>query len=216
MLGPEGAAAGADVPQRLGDQARVSVRKTRRTSQRALLDEDVFVSILHIERRRAERARKRFVLVLVDFKKSLACNAEDINISAFEAALSTTTRETDIIGWYLEGSTLGVIGTELGTASNEAIREKFLEKIQKLFEQALGLENCVNVFLSFHFFPEECGEGRWEPFRKYTLCCEMKKKDNTYRTILAIKRGIGILGSTFALGFLGARRNASAKSRGYI
>jgi len=38
---------------------------------RALLSEDAFVSMLYLERRRAERAQKRFVLVLVDVKRVL-------------------------------------------------------------------------------------------------------------------------------------------------
>ena len=35
------------------------------------MSEDAFVSMLYLERRRAERAQKRFVLVLVDVKRAL-------------------------------------------------------------------------------------------------------------------------------------------------
>jgi len=34
-----------------------------------LLNEDAFVSMLYLERRRAERAQNRFVLILVDVQK---------------------------------------------------------------------------------------------------------------------------------------------------
>ncbi|HWS18914.1 MAG TPA: hypothetical protein VN223_12895, partial [Candidatus Elarobacter sp.] len=54
--------------QKLKDNAPAT---SMENEARALLSEDAFVSMLYLERRRAERAQKRFVLVLVDVKRAL-------------------------------------------------------------------------------------------------------------------------------------------------
>src|SRR6266481_256266 len=78
--------------------AHVSVHEQGNAPQRTLLSEDAFISMLYLERRRAERAQKRFVLVLVDVKKGNGLNHKDRELSALVGALSDATRETDIIG----------------------------------------------------------------------------------------------------------------------
>jgi len=49
---------------------------------RLLLPESAFVSMLYQERRRAERAKRRFVLVLVDVRKALSSDHKDRTLSA--------------------------------------------------------------------------------------------------------------------------------------
>ena len=60
-----------DIPN-LEVRAHMSMLNMGNTPSRSLLNEDAFVSMLYLERRRAERARKRFVLILLDVKKALA------------------------------------------------------------------------------------------------------------------------------------------------
>src|ERR1700748_511086 len=71
---------------------------------RALLSEDAFDSMLYLERRRAERAQKRFVLVLVDVKRALDEGHKSKTLGKIAVALTNSTRETDILGWYLENN----------------------------------------------------------------------------------------------------------------
>ncbi|HTQ58615.1 MAG TPA: sugar transferase [Candidatus Solibacter sp.] len=172
------------------------------SDQRAQLDESVFSSMLYLERRRAERARKRFVLVLVDFNEPAETQKAQRLLSSFASELINTTRETDIVGWYLENSILGVIGTDLGAASDAVVRERFLTKIQRVAEQTLPREESGRIFLSFHFFPEESGEEPGDNSANITLYPELKEKENTRRIALAVKRGIDVLGSALALLFL--------------
>src|SRR5215467_1474676 len=75
--------------------------KPRTPETRLLLDEDAFVSMLYLERRRAERAQKRFMLMLVDIKNVIAESYRKQTLSQIIAPLTNITRETDIIGWYL-------------------------------------------------------------------------------------------------------------------
>jgi exopolysaccharide biosynthesis polyprenyl glycosylphosphotransferase len=185
--------------RKLDVHAHVSVHEQGNAPQRTLLSEDAFISMLYLERRRAERAQKRFVLVLVDVKKGNGLNHKDRELSALVGALSDATRETDIIGWYLENNLFGVIGTELGNATNQVVQERFLSKVRKAFESTLGRENGVGISISFHFFPEEIGEEGGDHSANFTLYPELQKKESTQRGALALKRAIDILGSAAAL-----------------
>jgi exopolysaccharide biosynthesis polyprenyl glycosylphosphotransferase len=185
--------------RKLGMHAHVSVHEQGNAPQRTLLSEDAFISMLYLERRRAERAQKRFVLVLVDVKKGNGVNHKDRELSALVGALSEATRETDIIGWYLENSLFGVIGTELGNATNQVVQERFLSKIRKAFESTLGREKSAGISISFHFFPDEIGEEGSDHSANFTLYPELQKKESTQRGALALKRAIDILGSAAAL-----------------
>jgi hypothetical protein len=195
MMSPNSATKRTEGQHKWDVRAYLSSREREHTSRLALLEESTFVSMLYLERRRAERARKRFVLVLIDLNHSLGGDWKNGGMSAFPAALLETTRETDVIGWYLENSVVGVIGTDLGTASNQVVREKFLVKIQKVFEATLQPGKNAKVSVSFHFFPEESGEAGRDYSANITLYPELKKKEDGHRISLAIKHGIDIVGS---------------------
>src|SRR5437868_9845599 len=140
--------------RRLDVKAHVSLPDPGNTPVRLLLPESAFVSMLYLERRRAELAKKRFVLVLVDVRKALSSDHKDRTLGALNHAISQSTRETDIIGWYVENEVIGLIGTELGEADNQLIEKKFLDKIRKMCRAVLGTERTASISVSFHFFPK--------------------------------------------------------------
>ena len=113
-----------------------------------------------------------------------------------------STRETDIIGWYLENNLMGVIGTELGKATNQVVQERFLSKLRTIFESAIGLERSASISVSFHFFPEEYQNGDNDHSANIALYPEFQKRENTKKVPLAIKRFIDVVGSGAALVFL--------------
>src|SRR5881296_1704236 len=81
-----------------------------------LLPEPMFLRALCLERKRAERSRKFFVLMLLDQgKPSQNGNGNGLLNKAVSAILSSI-RETDIAGWYTGNTALGVIFAELGAA----------------------------------------------------------------------------------------------------
>jgi lipopolysaccharide/colanic/teichoic acid biosynthesis glycosyltransferase len=187
---------------RLEVRAHLSVPDMGNSPSRMLLSEDAFVSMLYLERRRAERARNRFVLVLVDVRENLAGSGRERTVKALTKALNEATRETDIIGWYVEGDLMGVIGTELGKASNEVVQKRFVEKLRAIFDATLGREKSASIFVSFHFFPEETNQGSEDHSANIKLYPEWKKRETARRVPLAIKRGIDVVGSAAALALL--------------
>jgi len=173
------------------------------TPPRLLLNEDAFVSMLYLERRRAERAQNRFVLILVDVQKVVSgVSGKDRMVQLLAKSLSEATRETDIIGWYLDNSLMGVIGTELGKASNELVQKRFLDKLRKIFESTLGIEKSASISVSFHFFPEEYASGANDHSANIKLYPEIQKREDARKVPLAIKRAIDLAGSAAALVFL--------------
>jgi lipopolysaccharide/colanic/teichoic acid biosynthesis glycosyltransferase len=184
-------------------RAHLSVQEMGSTPSRTLLNEDAFVSMLYLERRRAERAGNRFVLILVDVKKNLTGNScKERLVQTLTRTLSEATRETDIIGWYVENSLMGVIGTELGKATNETVQKRFLGKFRNIFELTLGVEKSASISISFHFFPEESDKGGEDHTANIKLYPELEKHDRARKIPLAIKRCIDVVGSAAALIFL--------------
>ena len=183
-------------------RAHLSVPNMGNTPARMLLNEDAFVSMLYLERRRAERAQNRFVLILVDVQKVVSgVSSKDRMVQLLAKSLSEATRETDIIGWYLDNSMMGVIGTELGKASNEVVQKRFLDKLRKIFESTLGIEKGASISVSFHFFPEEYGSGANDHSANIKLYPEIQKREDARKVPLAIKRAIDLAGSAAALVF---------------
>src|SRR3989442_13801185 len=113
-----------------------------------LLSEESFIRVLCIERKRAERSRKLFLLMLADVRRLLANDDRSDLPQKLASALSASTRDTDINGWYKDNSILGVIFTEISGADKSSI----LSTISAKVTTALGKNE---IPISFYFFPEE-------------------------------------------------------------
>src|SRR5262249_8525706 len=81
-----------------------------------ILESRAFIRILYLERKRAERSGRSFVLMLLESARLLKTERDRGNLPEVLDALAQSTRDTDITGWYKDGSALGVIFTELGSA----------------------------------------------------------------------------------------------------
>ena len=138
---------------------RVPGNNADKVSMRMILSEDAFMSMLYLERRRAERAQKRYVLLMVDVRDAILDKHKVRTLEKITRTLCSVTRETDIIGWYVYDHILGVIATEIGKATSSEVRERISQKFRAAFLEALGPNKASQISLSFHFFPEEHGEG---------------------------------------------------------
>src|SRR5579871_557811 len=71
---------------------------------RALLKEDLFHSLLSRELSRTQRSDRAIVLVLARFH----AGTDDRTMQRLAAMMSSCVRQTDSIGWYETGGTLGL------------------------------------------------------------------------------------------------------------
>jgi len=180
-------------------RSHLSVFNMGNVPARMLLNEDAFASMLYLERRRAERAQNHFVLVLVDIRKIVEGKQRERMIRGLTWALTEATRETDIIGWYLENDLMGVIGTALNGASKKIIEARFYSKLCHSFAAALGIERSSSIKISFHFFPEDYHDREYNLSVNMALYPEINKRDNANRVSQAVKRCIDVIGSGAAL-----------------
>src|SRR6266568_4426913 len=116
------------------------------------LAENIFHSMLTLERRRAERSRKPFVLMLLDANLENG-SAAGILRQAVDVIL-TSKRETDIIGWYKESAILGVIFAEVNIEGECLVTETLRTKIETLLAKHLGRGKAAKIAISVHVFPE--------------------------------------------------------------
>lgn len=162
--------------------------------------EDMFARLLCLERKRAERSRKPFALMIIDASKPLQTDRRDIVLELLALALSLSTRETDIWGWYTEGSVIGVLLTEIGSIDTDVLRNKMLFKVHSALRTNLGPGELDEIHISFHVFPEDAGPQNGGPAdTELHLYPDLHRKNGTEKHARLIKRLIDIAGSLTAL-----------------
>ena len=184
---------------RLNKDAHLTLAKRGVSDGRIVLHEDAFVAMLYLERRRAERAQKRFLLMLIDIKGAIADGQKNRTLGKVTGALLSVTRETDIVGWYLEDHLIGVICTEVGKAKSKTVQGILLDKVKTAFVQALPAEKVSKITVSFHFFPEEAEEGGTDHSANITLYPDLSRQEESRKFALGIKRSMDVVGSAAAM-----------------
>ena len=165
--------------------------------------EELFTKLLCLERKRAERSRKAFVLMLIDASKLLQADRRDIVLNRLAVALSASTRETDICGWYKEGSLIGVILTEIGSADTNTLRITMLSKVHSALRTNLGPNQMEDIHISFHMFPEDSGsQNDGSANTRLDLYPDLDRDNKKKKAARLIKRLIDIAGSLTALTLL--------------
>lgn len=130
----------------------IPARNSDARQHEVILMENVFHSMLTLERRRAERSRNPFVLMLLDANLENGA-AEGILRQAGDIVVSSK-RETDLAGWYKHGAILGIIFTEVTMEGELPITETLHAKIQAAFVKHLGHDRAAKIAMSVHLFPE--------------------------------------------------------------
>ena len=127
-----------------------------------LMAEAWFARALSLERKRAERSRKPFVLALMNIEGVEALNGnKDGVVHQVVSAVASFTRETDITGWYRNGSVLGTIFTELGSSQTPSSSVACIaSKIGSALQTYVGREESAKIDVSCHVFPEEWAETK--------------------------------------------------------
>ena len=180
------------------DASKVNVpTRPTDTKQRTLLSEEIFQTLLKLERRRSERSRKRFILMLVN--PVSGTRPDDKVYQDALPAIASATRETDLIGWYCNERVLGVIFTEVGNEEKTLITETLRGKIEGALVTQLGKEGAAKIHLSIHVFPEDWDREHAAWVADSKLYPELQPEISRKRIPLAIKRAIDIAGSGILL-----------------
>jgi len=164
-------------------------------SDREMLDEAAFRKVISLERRRTERSRKPFVLMLLDFSAS----PETFDRGKLRQALSVSVRETDMVGWHKTDSVYGVIFTEMNLDDRGTMIDSMTSRMDEVLHVYLGLEQLEQIRVSFHVYPEEWNDGVRENPSDPTLYPDLPKGISGKRPGSILKRAMDIAGSGLAL-----------------
>jgi len=165
----------------------------------ALLPEPMFLRALCLERKRAERSRKFFVLMLLNQVKPVQNTNGDNVFSKTVSVISASIRETDIAGWYQEKAALGVIFAELGAADKKSVLAALRAKVTAALQSSLRTEELSRIRISFHCFPEDWEDHEAGLQATTTLYPDLVARDEARRVSRGIKQAIDAVGSLMAL-----------------
>ena len=165
----------------------------------SLASEETFRRVLSLERKRSERSRRRFVLMLVHTGNLLQAEQGEGILGAITKVLSLSIRETDLPGWYKKDWVVGVICTEIGSGSINSILSGLHSRVFSAMRNDLTLEQMNAIHVSFHVFPDDLdleNGGRAADTRLYP---DLWAENNAIKAFRAVKRTIDIIGSACAL-----------------
>jgi exopolysaccharide biosynthesis polyprenyl glycosylphosphotransferase len=168
-----------------------------------ILPEEPFIRLLSLERKRTERSRRQFVLMLLDARGILNPGKRENLLLKLASTISGAIRETDARGWYEEGCILGVILTEIGPTETdlETVLNAVQLKVGAALRNNLTLRQANEIHISFHVFPEKwnCEGPDCAADWKLYPDLDLLRVDGFKRFPRTIKRAMDIVGSAMAL-----------------
>ena len=175
------------------------VFKSITDGEREVLNEEAFQRMIAVERKRTERSRKPFLLMLLDAGDHQASGRNGKALGTIVSNLLLSTRETDVTGWYKDRATVGVIFTGLLADDKNSILSTILTRVSTTLRDKLTFEQFNQVSISFHFFPDDWNHDISGRPNNPALYPDLRSRDNGRRSLLAIKRLMDITGSALAL-----------------
>jgi lipopolysaccharide/colanic/teichoic acid biosynthesis glycosyltransferase len=136
-------------------QSSKSLRHTTAEGDHTFYTKSHFHNLLRIERKRTERSKKPFLLMLLDLSDLHKRDHPDY-YEIIQSILFSCSRETDIRGWYEDNTIMGIIFTEI-TSIDESSVEIIFRKLHGRIIGAIDAEWVKMIKVSFHVFPEENG-----------------------------------------------------------
>ncbi|MGD0987966.1 MAG: sugar transferase [Candidatus Sulfotelmatobacter sp.] len=167
-----------------------------------ILNAEAFRRTIALERKRSERSRKPFMLLLLDMGEHLSSDKNGKALDKILGALSLSTRETDITGWYADGCVIGVVFTEIGTDGTNSVPSTIISRVTDTLRGSLMWEQFNQLNISFHVFPEDWDYDASERPSNPTLYPDLSQRDRARKFFVVLKRAMDIAGSLCALTIL--------------
>lgn len=159
--------------------------------------EDYFHEMIYTERKRSERSKRPFMLMLLDLEQVLNGPAYKLSLETITKDIVAMTRETDIKGWYRHHSVIGTIFTEITESMVETIKKKVYSTMME--SGAIGPELFEKIKVSFHVYPEKKSDSKLNIPLDFKLYPDLVKKNSCKRSRLIVKRAIDICGAAAGL-----------------
>ncbi len=165
---------------------------------RGVLPERIFRSAIAVERKRTERSKEPFLLMLVE-DRAKGDLLEDSFLDKVGLALLQASRETDVVGWYANGSSVGALFTGLTPEGSDLIRETILARLSSVLDNDLSDAEISRMRISFHFFPDDWNGGVTDGTSNQVLYPDLTNPGSRRQSGLRMKRVIDVAGSALIL-----------------
>jgi exopolysaccharide biosynthesis polyprenyl glycosylphosphotransferase len=121
-----------------------------------LFNQQFFHELLQLERKRSERSRETFFLVIINLKDLLVTTALDTKIiKNIVSAIAGCSRETDVRGWHEDPVSIGIIYTKV----NKDAVDNIISKLMATLARTLGEDHCRLIGVTTTVFPEADGKA---------------------------------------------------------
>jgi exopolysaccharide biosynthesis polyprenyl glycosylphosphotransferase len=169
------------------------------TAEREVLDEGSFHRMITRERQRTERSENSFLLMLVDLGHAIPNERNGQALGKLLSALASSTRETDVTGWYLENALVGIMFTEIARDERSSILTTMMARVSEILRSHLSLQQFSQIGMSFHLYPEDWDRETEERPGNPTLYPDLHHRDQQERHLRVTKRVMDVIGSGAAL-----------------
>jgi lipopolysaccharide/colanic/teichoic acid biosynthesis glycosyltransferase len=170
--------------------------------EREVLNEKSFKRTIAVERKRSERSKEPFLLMLVEVGSQPESKDAQRVLDSMISVLLEASRDTDVVGWYRERATLGVMFTGLVVTDKSLILTTILNRISNMLRDELTFDQFNQVSLSFHFFPDDWDHSGPDTPANSTLYPDLMNPPKHKRGMLVVKRAIDLCASAVGLALI--------------
>jgi lipopolysaccharide/colanic/teichoic acid biosynthesis glycosyltransferase len=167
--------------------------------KREVLNEDTFNRMIAVERKRTERTKQPFLLMLLETGQQQGAAKNAGSLESMVSALLTSIRETDVIGWYKDRTVIGVMYTGLIVNNKNSVLSMILNRVSTALGDRLTSDHFSQVSISFHFFPDDWDEESSGRPSNPALYPDLFTTSKDRRSVVMIKRAMDIAGSAVML-----------------
>jgi hypothetical protein len=116
-----------------------------------------FNRMFRLERKRAKRSAKPFILILIHVT-GLMNSCPPGGADKLQKTLSSAFRETDFLGWYRRESVIGIVFTELHSVGDNT-RAILFGKLMDALASRIEPDALQKIYITFHTFPSSHEEA---------------------------------------------------------
>ncbi len=172
-----------------------SISEAIASIEQGALNEETFRRVIAIERKRTERSKAPFVLMLLELANHQNPEKTKRSLECIVAALLTACRDTDLVGWYKDNCIVGVMFTGLVVNDKHSILSAILNRVSETLRNELTFEQFSQISISFHLFPDDWEDDAPGRPSNSALYPDLTSHDNSRKSLLIVKRVIDIVGS---------------------
>ena len=167
-----------------------------------ILPENLFLGILCLERKRAERSNKKLLLLVIDAEEAVKTRSSAEVLRGMIRSANAARRETDLAGWYKHGSVLAILFTEFGSLEDATTVDALLDRVRRELAAQLSPEAFRQVHVSVHIFADGPKGRNSSGSENPAFYPDLLRSDDSKKAAIVLKRMMDVAGSATAIGLL--------------